>query len=70
MKLNRAIGLIVCLVYPYLIFAQSNVDFIRSTGKIYSVVAVVCLLFLFLAVYLYRLDRKISDLEKKIKNES
>jgi CcmD family protein len=39
-------------------------DALRSNGKIYVVVAVVVTILLGLFVYLFRLDRKISKLEK------
>lgn len=45
------------------------IDFLRSTGKIYSVVAVILVIFLGMIFYLYRLDCKISKLEKHIRNE-
>jgi uncharacterized membrane protein YkvI len=45
----------------------SDLDFARSTGKIYTVVAVILILFLGIAIFLFRLDKKISDLEKKIR---
>lgn len=40
-------------------------DAMRSNGKIYVVVAVILLLFAGLIVYLLRLDKKISRLEKE-----
>lgn len=43
---------------------ESRDLFFRS-GKYYVVVAVLVILFLFLAVYLFRLDKKVSDLEKE-----
>ena len=39
-------------------------DFMRSNGRIYVVVAVMVLILLGLVLYLVRLDRKISKLEK------
>lgn len=36
-----------------------------SEGKIYVVVAVIAIIFLGLAVYLYRMDRKITALENE-----
>jgi cellulose synthase/poly-beta-1,6-N-acetylglucosamine synthase-like glycosyltransferase len=53
-------------------FAQSSsnvemADVLRSSGKIYVVVAVVCVIFLGFIVYLFTIDRKISRLEKKEK---
>ncbi|MBK9736109.1 MAG: CcmD family protein [Saprospiraceae bacterium] len=50
--------------------AQDNsVDFLRSTGKIYSVVLVIAIIFLGITIFLYRLDRKLTKLENQIKNE-
>ncbi len=51
-------------------FAQSNTGVematgLRSSGKIYVVVAVLVVLFLGLVVYLVTIDRKISRLEKR-----
>lgn len=55
-------------------FAQSSngvemADVLRSSGKIYVVVFVVCVIFLGFIVYLFALDRKISRLENKEKNK-
>lgn len=41
-------------------------DFLRSIGKIYVVVAVIVVVFLGLAFYLWSLDRKLTDLENQI----
>ena len=48
------------------LFAQgvSMADEMRSNGKIYVVVAVLLLIFLGIIIYLVRLDRKITRLEK------
>lgn len=48
---------------------SGSIDFLRSTGKIYSVVAVIAVIFLGIALYLFRLDNKITKLEKEIYNE-
>lgn len=50
------------------ISAQS-LDFLRSTGKIYSVVAVILVIFIGIVVFMFRLDNKLTKLEKQIKNE-
>ena len=42
-------------------------DRMRADGKIYVVVAVLTLILLGLILYVVRLDRKISRLEKEIK---
>jgi CcmD family protein len=44
-------------------------DFLRSVGKIYSVVGVIAIIFVGLAFYLYRLDRKLTKLENQINHE-
>ena len=47
--------------------AQSeSADFMRSTGKIYVVIAVLCIIFTGIVAFLIHLDRKISKLEKEI----
>lgn len=45
---------------------EPSADFLRSIGKIYVVVAVVVVVFLGLAIYLWSLDRRLSDLENQI----
>jgi hypothetical protein len=48
------------------IFAQGgDQDFLRSTGKIYGVIAAVVLILLGIAYYLWRLDNKLTKLEKQ-----
>lgn len=51
-------------------FAQDNTvemaDTMRSNGKIYVVIAVILTIFAIIILYLIRLDRKISKLEKTI----
>ncbi len=44
-------------------------DFMSSIGKIYVVAGVCLVILIALFVYLYQLDRKISTLEKRFKNE-
>jgi CcmD family protein len=50
-------------------FAQGveMADTFRSNGKIYVVVAVLSVIFVGLAVYLFSIDKKLSKLEKQIK---
>lgn len=43
-------------------------DFLRSTGKIYVVVAVLVVIFLVLMLYLITLDRRIQKLENQMLN--
>ena len=40
---------------------------LRSSGKIYVVVAVLVIIFIGIVIYLTRLDKKISKLEKEMK---
>jgi len=56
-------------------FAQSSNDVemaavLRSSGKIYVVVAVVFVIFLGFIIYLFTIDRKISRMENKEKNKT
>jgi hypothetical protein len=44
--------------------AQGNESLFRSSGKIYVVVGIIGIIFLMIVLYLYRLDKKISRLEK------
>jgi len=44
------------------------VDFLRNTGKIYSVFAVVFILFIGIVFYLMNLDKRIRKIEKNNKD--
>lgn len=48
---------------------EAQTDFIRSIGKIYVVAGVCLVILIALFVYMYQIDRKISRLEKRYKNE-
>lgn len=55
-------------------FSQSNngiemASGLRSSGKIYVVVIGLVVIFVGLIIYLFTIDRKISKLEKKSKND-
>lgn len=66
---SQMISLLMCLL-PFLASGQAaSADFLRSTGKIYSVIIVVILIFAGIAFFLYRLDRKLTKLENQINNE-
>lgn len=41
-------------------------DYLRQNGKIYVVVAVIGIIFAALVAYLFRLDKKVSNMEKKM----
>lgn len=49
-------------------YAQTNdvemADALRSSGKIYVVVAVIAVLFIGLVVYLFSIDRRLKKIEK------
>jgi CcmD family protein len=66
-----AIGLIITLsVSAQDIIADKKVemaDAMRSNGKIYVVVAVLVIILTGLILYIVRLDRKISKMEKEFK---
>lgn len=49
------------------VLAQGNRDFMRETGKINVVVAVILVIFLGIVWYLVRLERKLTKLEHQIK---
>jgi CcmD family protein len=51
----------------YLLFAQEMATEMRSNGKIYVVVAVLVTIFIGILLYLVRLDRKITKLERETK---
>ena len=62
--------LCVCLLFvSVFVFAQNNdvemADGMRSNGKIYVVVAVALTILVGIFLYLIRLDRKITKLEKE-----
>ena len=61
-------GLVVCgLLCSSILFAQDvnpEADVMRSSGKIYVVVAVCLTILIGLFIYVFLLDRKISRLEK------
>ncbi|MEE9439992.1 MAG: CcmD family protein [Saprospiraceae bacterium] len=48
---------------------SSALDFLRSTGKIYSVIAVICVILIGIALFLVRIDKKLTKLENQINNE-
>ena len=60
------------MMMPNILHAAESIpdsDFFRSTGKINVVFAVIAIIFAGLIFYLIRLDRKITRLEKQLKDE-
>lgn len=50
-------------------FAEGNRDYMRETGKINVVVAVILVIFLGIVWYLYRLERKLTKIEHLTKDD-
>lgn len=67
--LNKITFLFAMLMVSTRSFAQNNYpttsDLMRSNGRIYVVVGVILIILLGLILYVARIDRKISKLEKK-----
>jgi hypothetical protein len=67
-SIKKITSLLAILLMPVIIFAQqkevSMADQMRSNGRIYVVVAVMLTILIGLVLYVVRLDRKISKLEK------
>jgi len=40
-------------------------DTMRSSGKIYVVIGVICIVFIGLAIYLFSIDRRLKKIEKE-----
>ena len=67
--------LCICLVlFSVVLFAQNNdiqmADTMRSNGKIYVVFAVALTILIGIFLYLIRLDRKLTRLEKESSSKS
>lgn len=67
----RLVLLLMVLMAPIAAFAQGEpnwlVDTLYGGGKINTVIAVVVVILLGLAFWLFRLDRRIARMEKRIK---
>lgn len=61
--------LLMFISSSHLMAQGGSLDFLRSTGKIYSVVIGIAVIFIGIMIYLYRLDNKLTKLENQIKNE-
>jgi multisubunit Na+/H+ antiporter MnhB subunit len=60
---------VLMLLVSIICFAQEQVemaDELRSSGKIYVVVGVLVTILLGIIIYLIMIDRKLSDIEKRI----
>jgi CcmD family protein len=68
--MTRILLLSILLLFNSILFAQdgnNTSELMRSNGKIYVVVAVLTAIFLGIIIYLIRLDRKLTKLEKETK---
>ena len=66
--MNKLFILFSGLFFSMSVNAQNNVemaDVMRSNGKIYTVVAVCLTILIGLFIYVFRIDRKVSRLEKE-----
>ena len=71
MKAFKSFLLALCILFATPLFAADMpemADTFRADGKIYVVVAVISIVFVGLSIWLFRLDRKISRLEKNQKS--
>lgn len=64
----KYLALITLLISSFVAKAQDlqMAETMRSEGKIYVVIAVLCVILLGLIIYLISIDRKVSKLEKEI----
>lgn len=66
----KRIFVLLCLFLSHIVvFAQqpANVemaDTMRSSGKIYVVISIICVIFVGLAIYLFSIDRRLKKIEK------
>jgi len=61
--------LLFFLMCSTIVLAQPNqpvemADALRSSGKIYVVIATICIIFVGLAIYLFSIDRRLKKIEK------
>ena len=55
--------ILLFIVSSNIVHAHQSADFLRSTGKIYSVVLALVIMFLGIVFYVWRLDKKLKRLE-------
>jgi CcmD family protein len=68
--MKRSIILILLLLNFVTAFAQDPqsvemADTLRSSGKIYVVIATIVIIFIGLAIYLFAIDRRLKKIEKE-----
>ncbi|MCB0689843.1 MAG: CcmD family protein [Saprospiraceae bacterium] len=72
--MKRLVSTLLALVLLNMLYGQTDSvmageDFFQAIGKMYVVVAIILVIFAGVSLYLWRLDRKLSQLEKKSQNE-
>ena len=63
--MKKLLSLLLVLAFTNTFGQTEMADTMRSNGKIYVVVAVVCIVFAVITLFLISIDRKVSKLEKK-----
>ena len=69
--MKQLLSIVYCLLFTSALFAQTAnsvemADELRSSGKIYVVVGVLLTILVGIILYLIMIDRKVSDIEKKL----
>lgn len=72
--MNKILLLIAALLLQLPVFSQNvtgpqMADSFREDGKIAVVIAVISIIFICLAVYLFAIDKKLGKLEKELKQK-
>lgn len=67
--MKKLIILLLLMINGIAAFAQSDggaqmADTLRSSGKIYVVILVICIIFAGLAIFLFSIDRRLKKIEK------
>jgi CcmD family protein len=69
-KLLFLLLLLLTAMVPHVSAQQVEMaDGLRSSGKIYVVVGVLCIIFVGIVVYLINIDRKLEQLKKKLSDQ-
>jgi CcmD family protein len=68
---KQALLFLLLLINPFGLLAQEieMADRFRADGKIYVVVAIVLIILIGLFAYLFLLDKKVSNLEKRMRDQ-
>jgi CcmD family protein len=54
-------------IFTTILLQGTDTDFFRSMGKINVVFAVIMVIFIGIVVYLFRIDKRLKGLEKRLK---